>query len=454
MNLKKSLLAIPLSVSLLIPTTSMVSAHGNGHGTATHTMEAPSVSTPATELRAALDALLSEHAYLAVVAMQKGIDGSGDFEAVAGALNQNTENLAKAVETVYGAEGAAQFKTIWSSHIGYFVDYVKATGANDQAAKDKALADLDQYRVEQAAFFETATGGKLKANELEEGLKVHINQLLWAFDNYVADDFDKTYDSVRESLHHMFGFSKGLSWAITEQFPDKFENTSVATPAAELRSTLNHLLAEHAALAILAMQKGIDGADDFEAASDALNKNTEDLSKAIESVYGKEGAAQFKEIWSSHIGYFVDYVVATGAKDEASKEKALKELDEYRVKQAKFLETATEGRLPAAALEEGLKMHVDELLLAFNSYVEKDYTTTYQTAHEAYNHMFEVAKGLSGAIVDQFPDKFHSEMPSDMPKTGLGGMSGNVSPFMWFLALTTLATLAVGFVLSRKLDNR
>jgi hypothetical protein len=129
----------------------------------------------------------------------------------------------------------------------------------------------------------------------------------------------------------MYGFGKGLSWAITEQFPEKFENTSVATPAADLRSHLNHLLSEHAALAVLAMQKGIDGADDFEAVAGALSENTDDLTKAIASVYGEEGAAKFKEIWSSHIGYFVDYVVATGAKDEAAKEMAIKELDEYRV---------------------------------------------------------------------------------------------------------------------------
>ncbi|QOR68032.1 hypothetical protein IM538_07835 [Cytobacillus suaedae] len=182
MNIKKSLIVIPLSLSLVLPSASFVSAHGQGGGTH-HSMEVPSISTPASDLRAALDALLSEHAYLAVVAMQKGIDGSEDFEAVAGALNENTEGLSAAVASVYGEAGGAQFKEIWSSHIGYFVDYVKATAANDQTAKDQALAELDIYRAEQAAFFETATGGKLKATELEEGLKVHINQLLWAFDN-------------------------------------------------------------------------------------------------------------------------------------------------------------------------------------------------------------------------------------------------------------------------------
>ncbi|WP_246938868.1 copper amine oxidase [Bacillus pinisoli] len=448
MNIKKSLVAVPLSLSLLFPTVSMVHAQGSdGHAHA----QTPTVTTPASDLRAALDALLSEHAYLAVVAMQKGIDGKGDFEAAAGALSENTDSLTAAVTSFYGEEGGAAFKEIWSSHIGYFVDYVKATGANDQAAKDKALAELDEYRVEQAAFFDSATGSRLKASELEEGLKVHINQLLWAFDNYVSGDFDKAYDSVRESIHHMYGFGKGLSWAITDQFPDKFENTSVATPAADLRSHLNHLLSEHVALAVLAMQKGIDGAEDFEAAAGALNENTDELTNAIKSVYGEEGAAKFKEIWSSHIGYFVDYVVATGASDEAAKEMAIKELDAYIIEQAKFLETATEGRLPAAALEEGLNMHVDELLLAFTSYVDKDYNTTYTTLHEAYMHMFEVGKGLSGAIVDQFPEKFHTDMPTEMPKTGLGGMSETSHSVNGVVAAILIIALISGMLLGRKL---
>jgi hypothetical protein len=433
MKWKKSVLAIPLSFSLLIPTAMTVSAHGGEN----HTQHAPTVSSPASDLRATLDALLSEHAYLAVITMQKGIDGAEDFEAAAGALNQNTEDLANAVTSVYRAEGGNQFKEIWSSHIGYFVNYVTATAKKDQAGKDKALAELQEYKVKQAAFLDSATGGRLKAAELEEGLAVHIEQLLWAFDNYTAGDFEKTYENLRHSMHHMFGTGKGLSWAITDQFAEKFQNTSVDTPAADLRADLNYLLSEHAAFAILAMQKGINGAKDFEASAGALNQNTEDLSKAVASIYGEEAGAKFKEIWSSHIGYFVNYVTATAANDEAAKEKAIAELEEYKVEQAKFLDAATEGRLKAADLEAGLQMHIDELLNAFNSYTEKDYATTYENVREAYAHMFDVGAGLSGAIVDQFPDKFQEKMPTEMPKTGMGGASeqvaGQSSPMVWLL---------------------
>lgn len=42
--------------------------------------------------------------------MQKGIDGAKDFDAAAGALNQNTDDLTASIGSVYGSEAAQQFK--------------------------------------------------------------------------------------------------------------------------------------------------------------------------------------------------------------------------------------------------------------------------------------------------------------------------------------------------------
>lgn len=447
MQFKKSWAAIPLSVSLLFPTGAILtSAAEHEHGG----KASEAVSNKAVDLRATLDSILSEHAYLAVVTMQKGLDGAADFEAAAGQLGENTDELSKAVGSVYGDKAGEQFKEIWSSHIGYFVNYVTATAKKDEEGRKKALKDLDGYRVTQADFLAVATENRLKAADLEEGLKMHVDQLVWAFDNYGAEDYDKAYESLKESMHHMFGTGKGLSWAITDQFPEKFDNQSVDTKAADLREALNNEFSTHAALAILAMQKGIDGAKDFDAAAAILNTNTEDLTKSVESVYGAEGAKQFNEIWSSHIGYFVDYVQATAKEDKAGQDKAMADLDAYRVTQAAFLDTATEGRLKAADLEEGLKMHVDQLLMAFDSYVDEDYEAAYDNIHEAYSHMFGVGTALSGAIVDQFPDKFASTMPADMPKTGMGGMSQETDYTVLWVTLSMIFIVGTSIVLIRR----
>ncbi|MCA0985890.1 copper amine oxidase [Guptibacillus algicola] len=446
MDWKKGLLIVPLSFSLLMPTGAFADDHGNHE-------DKPTVETPAADLRATLGHLLSEHAYLAVETMRKGAEGAEDFEASAGALSENTEALTGAISSVYGEEAGAQFNQIWSDHIGFFVDYVKATGSEDEEAKQEALNNLEGYKEEFSKFLETATGERLEAESLTKGLQMHINQLIGSFDSYVAGDYEKAYAQEREAIAHMHGVAKGFSSAITDQFPEKFNDTKAVTPASDLRATLGHLLSEHAGLAMMTMQNGIDGSDDFEASAQALNKNTEALTAAISSVYGEEAGMKFNEMWSGHIGNFVEYVQATGAEDEAAKEKALEALDNYRADFSSFLETATEGRLKSDALAEGLQMHVNQLVGAFDSYTNEDYDAAYDAVREAYAHMYKPAKGLSGAFTDQFPDKFAMSMPTDMPKTGMGGTAEQQMPIEWILAAVLATMAATGVVVRRKLQK-
>lgn len=442
MKLNKLLVALPLSLALLVPTAALADSHGGNTTTNDSAMEM-STTTPAAELRIALDSTLTEHAFLAVEAMRKGVDGAEDFDQASGALLANADDLSAAVGSVYGEEGAAQFDEIWKSHIGYFVDYVTATAEGNQEGKDQALAELEEYKVEQSKFFDTATDGLLPAAAVQEGLDVHVDQLIMAFDAYVAGDFEKAYSLERESIQHMSMFAESLSIAITTQFPEKFENTNPDTPAIDLRATLNTTFTEHAGLAVMAMQDGADGAESFDQAAGALLANADDLSAAVGSVYGEEAGAQFEETWKSHIGYFVDYVTATGEGNEEGQEQARAELDQYIVDQAAFLDAATEGRVPADALEEGLTAHVEQLLSSFDSYVAGDYDAAYSSLREAYAHMQMPAAGLSAAIVDQFPEQFGAaEMPSEMPETGMGGMADNGSfPIMWVLVGLMLASL-------------
>ncbi|UFT99051.1 copper amine oxidase [Radiobacillus kanasensis] len=443
MDLKKSLVVIPLSLSLLVPVT-------NGVVVQAAKDETPTVSTAAVDLRSDLGHLLSEHAYLAIETMRKGAEGAEDFDASATALSKNTEDLSAAIASVYGEEAGNSFKEMWSSHIGYFVDYVKGTANKDEEAKQAALDELAQYRQDFSKFLETATGERLEAGSLAEGLQMHVNQLIGAFDSYVAGDYEKAYEYEREAISHMHMVAKGLSAAIVDQFPDKFNNTKAVTPAGDLRAQLNYLLSEHAGLAVMAMQNGIDGSDDFDASAMALSNNTEDLSNAIASVYGEEAGQQFKEMWSNHVGFFVDYVTATAEEDEAAKEEALNKLNQYRQDFSKFIETATEGEVPASALAEGLQMHVDQLISAFDSYAAGDYTAAYESLRMAYEHMYGSAEALSGGIVAQFPDKFAMEMPSDMPNTGMGGTADQGMNWTWVMLATVLFLSAGGYVLSRR----
>lgn len=185
---------------------------------------------------------------------------------------------------------------------------------------------------------------------------------------------------------------------------------STKGPTPDLRSALGQLLGEHALLAIVAMQKGYDGAPDFAQAAGALNQNTDDLSAAVASVYGDDAGAAFKKVWSSHIGYFVDYVKATAAKDEAARAKAVADLESYRMAQAKFFADANPKYFEEKAIADGLKMHIDHLLAAFNDYVGKNYAAAYDDAKTAYAHMYMTGDALAGGSPPS--SRRSSRMPS------------------------------------------
>jgi hypothetical protein len=398
------------------------------------------VSNPAADLRAALGNLLSEHALLAIVAMQKGIDGAPDFNEAAGALNKNTEQLTAAITSVFGEDAGKAFNGLWTSHIGFFVDYVKATAGNDEAGRKAALDKLGNYKNDFAKFLSGAT--KIPEGDLAAGLQMHVDHLVAAFDSYVNKDYKTTYSNIRTAYAHMYSTADALAGAIAKQMPDKFTGDAFSD-GVNLRIAFDRLLREHAALAMLAMQKGIGGAADFGDAAGALGENTADLTAAITSIFGEDAGKAFNGLWTSHIGFFVDYVTATAGNDEAGRKAALEKLGNYKNDFAKFLSGAT--KIPEGDLASGLQMHVDQLVAAFDSYVAKDYAQTYTSFRDALNHMAMTGDALAGAIVANMA----KPMPQAMPKTGLGGTSEaeqtNPSTIVILVAVAIAAAFGVYF---------
>jgi hypothetical protein len=179
------------------------------------------------------------------------------------------------------------------------------------------------------------------------------------------------------------------------------------SPAANLRVTLTSLLGEHALLAVTAAQKGLDGAEDFEAAAAALDQNSVELAAAIGSVYGDEAAQRFLDapsLWRDHIRFFVDYTAALAEKDKAGQQEAVDNLTGYTGAFSGFLAEAT--GLPQQALQDGLAMHISQLKGAVDAYAAGDYEESYSLTREAYKHMLATGDTLAEAIAAQNPEMF------------------------------------------------
>jgi hypothetical protein len=187
---------------------------------------------------------------------------------------------------------------------------------------------------------------------------------------------------------------------------DQRTSCNTETKAADLRALLNNLEAEHVDLASAATRAGFDGDPSFQAAAGSLGKNTDDLSAAVASVYGDEAGAKFKEIWASHIGFFVDYTVAAKAGDQAGMDKAVQNLNGYVEAISAFLSGANPN-LPKDAVAQLVSEHVGLLKTAVDKHGAGDYAGSYEAQRQAREQITtKIANTLAGAIVKQKPEAF------------------------------------------------
>ncbi|ASS68394.1 MULTISPECIES: copper amine oxidase N-terminal domain-containing protein [unclassified Paenibacillus] len=395
----KKLVAPVLSLTLLIPTGIAAAAPANS-------MQ-PSVSTPAADLRAGLDQLLSEHFALAVVAMTKAYEGSKDAAAAYKALDQNALDMGPAIEGLYGKAGADEFLRIFRAHNKATDDYAKAYKMNNVDAEKAAKANVQAFVDEFSAFLATATAGNLPKDAAAKAIRLHEDQVQMVFDEYVAGDYKDAYSKYREGYKTMFVISKALSTAITKQMPEKFNNTTPDTKAADLRSSLNALVSEHVALSVLQMQKQLDGSKDSDALISTEAMNTADWKAAIGSLYGTAGADGFEKLWvTNHINAQSDYVNAVKMNDANAKAAVKSRIESFTKDFGAFLGTATNGNLPAAAATEALMKHEGQIQAAFDQYAAGNYDGAYATDREGFKFVFGVGQALGNAIVTQSPEKF------------------------------------------------
>ncbi|CAN5667214.1 hypothetical protein BH20ACT23_BH20ACT23_22870 [soil metagenome] len=374
---------------------------------------ASGIDTGSAKLRQTLTDLLNSHVYLAGIAVEQAVltedPSSPEFKAAAATLDQNSQDLAAAIESVYGPEAGDAFLKQWREHIGFFVDYTIGGLTNDMQMQKKAAAALDAYRADFSAFLEEATGGELPAEAASDALQMHVNSLVTAVDSVLAGD-PKVFSQLYEAAHgHMPMTAAALATAIAGQSPEDFDGDPNSA-ASELQAGLTDLLNSHVFLAGIAFEQAVLTEDpnsaQFKAAAGALDENSQDLAAAIESLYGPEAGDAFLKQWREHIGFFVDYTVGGLTNDKQMQQKAGEDLAMYEEDFGAFLSEATGGELEAGAAADALGVHVDSLVTAVDSVIAGDgkaFDLLYTASKE---HMPMTASALAGAIVAQNPDQF------------------------------------------------
>jgi hypothetical protein len=328
----------------------------------------------AATLRANLTYLLTEHVYLAGVAVATAYHSgaqSDAFKTAAKTVDDNSVAIGDAVTTIVGADQGKVFLDAWRSHVTDFVNYAvgaKTGGTKGAAMKAQAVEALKGYAKSSGAFFSKNTKGALSAAAVEKDTLTHINTLAAAVDDFAAGR-PTAYVNLKTAADHMAMTADVLAGGIAKATAMK---GSADDRAATLRADLTGLLTSHVYLAGISVftaytaKNGVKGAQ-FSAAAGALDRNSVELSDAVKSVSDAAKANTFLQVWRTHITNFVDYAVGDATNDSAAKTKALADLDAYRGSAGQFFSSITDGALPAPAVADALKMHVESLAGAIDS---------------------------------------------------------------------------------------
>lgn len=183
---------------------------------------------------------------------------------------------------------------------------------------------------------------------------------------------------------------------------------SASMSAGDLRVVINKLLAEHVHLAAGATGWAMMGLNkNFKAAAAGLDENSVALAGAIGVVYGDGAKEAFLPLWRKHIGFFVDYTVATAKQNGAGRKKAVNNLLGYAEDFGAFLNSANPN-LPKDAVAELVRGHVTTLAAVVDAQANQNWTEAYRLQRKAAGHMQMISDALANAIAKQFPEKFAS----------------------------------------------
>jgi hypothetical protein len=405
-------------------------AGANGAGGANGapgTAAAPQAPPPAgapespgdTALR--LQALLGQHHVLATDLMRGRLRGDEDFaQAATAAVGQNTDELTGIVSGLAGAEQATRFQTLWNGHVASLFNYSRGLATNDAAVRDEARTALDRFRADGAEFVAEASSGRLTREAVRTELGTHDDHLLAQADAYAAGDYARANALYREGYQHAYALGNVLA---TNVLPPE-QAAELDTPAYKLRSEMTRLLGEHVGLALGTLRAGATNAPDFPAMVESLNGNTTDLTAAVASLFGEPAASQFMQLWADHLDLVGGYAADVGAQKENRRDAVQADLRDWQARFASFIETATDGRVPAPDLAAGL-LGLDDLLLdQVDALAARDYPRARELAGRTYPQVYAFARNLA----DAFGATLAARLPQGGAPTGVGGMAGALVP--------------------------
>jgi hypothetical protein len=260
--------------------------------------------------RLRLERALGHHAMLVIDAMRAAADDTARQGLARRSVRRNTTELGESAAEALDVDDA--FADAWTQRVDALLALAAGEGADDD--------DLTAAHEEYGAAISEALGDRLPAADAAAQLAELDDALTTQVEAYRDGTLPAAYTAQREA------------YSTAVRLGQQLVRAAGATPeatsgAVELRSALQQLLGEHAALIAITTRHAARGSDQTAQAGAALAGNSEDLTAALLSIYDERAAVRFDEAWRDAIAASVDAAVAASELDERGRRRARRQSD-------------------------------------------------------------------------------------------------------------------------------
>ncbi len=194
---------------------------------ASHDMAAMAQATPAAapvaapKLQAAMRSLWHGHVvHTREYAMAVHAHDTAKAKAAEDAVIANAKQIADAVGGFYGKAAGDQTLQLLAGHWGGVKALTNASAANDTAAEQKAMSDLNTNVTAIAKFFSGANPN-LPENAVQSLFAAHVAHHASQISQIMSGDAKGEQATWTDMQAHMNTIADALAGGIAKQFPDK-----------------------------------------------------------------------------------------------------------------------------------------------------------------------------------------------------------------------------------------
>jgi hypothetical protein len=329
----------------------------------------------------------------------------GDGDAAAVRLLKNQEDIGNSMVPFYGDDARKQLTHLLKEHILIAVEMIAAA----RAGKDDKFRQEDAkwtVNVEKIADLLSSANPNWPKADLVDLLRQHLaltkNEVQARLQHRYSDDVD-AFDQI---FTEILTVSDALSSGLVKQFPDRMGAAGgISDKQLSTRLAMRRLWSDHVIWTREYIVAALADRPGSEEAAARLFKNQEDLGSAVVPFYGEEAGRALTDLLKRHITIAVD-IIDAAKKGEDSRFRAANEEWDGNANEIAGLLSSANSNWPQADVLDLLMQHLKLTRNEIEARLKGHHSDDVEAFDQILTEILTVADVLSDGLVKQFPEKF------------------------------------------------